>query len=71
MQDKASGVVSKDALGVAHNIGLTDQEMAVFLGTATIVRNRQIDVNGPKILSIKPHLTLSPNSVILGIKYGW
>jgi len=69
MQDKAISKaegIGKDGI---HSVGLTDQEMGVFLGTANVLRSRQIDVNGPKILSTKIHLTISPSNATLGLKY--
>ena len=52
-------------------MGITDAEAVVVVGAARIVKDRQLDVNGPKICSIKTHLTMTPESGNISFKYDW
>ena len=74
-QDKVSSMASTKAESVAkdaiHSVGITDTEAGVVLGTAKVIRDKKIDVNGPKIYFIKTHLTVTQDggSVGLGITF--
>lgn len=74
-QDRLFGVVTKDGEDVARTItrfmGITDMEAVVVVGAARVIKDRQLDINGPKICTVKTHLTLTPDSGIVGIKYDW
>ncbi len=70
-QDRLAAMVTKNVIDVIHSAGITDTEMAITLGTAKIIRDRRIDVNGPKLGSIKTSLTATLGSGSLGIKYEW
>jgi hypothetical protein len=69
MQDKATKLATKNATDVVHSMGITDGELGVVLGTAKVIRDRRLDLNGPKVLSIKTHLTLDQNSANLGLRW--
>jgi len=58
-------------LNQSHEMGLTNAEGAIIFGTARILQKRQIDWTGPSLYSVKPHLTLSPQSGSIGLKYEW
>lgn len=55
----------------AKDAGLTDAEAVVLFGAAKTLRNRQLDFNGPRVYSIKTHLTLGTESGSVGLKYEW
>jgi hypothetical protein len=68
---KVTNAATKNLREVAGNCGITEGEAAVVLGTAKVVKDRQFSLNGPQIYSIKTHLTGTPNSGIVNIKYEW
>jgi hypothetical protein len=74
-QDRLQTVAAKKAETVAkdayHSVGITDTEVGVVLGTAKVIRDKQLDVNGPRIYFIKTHVTVAPDhgSVGLGINF--
>ena len=70
-QDKVISVTTGIARNLVHSLGLTDTEVGLFLGTAKIVKNRKLDINGPKFYFIKTHLTLTPNDGSIDLKYEW
>ena len=59
------------SLDQGHEMGITNAEGAVVFGAARIIQKRQIDWTGPSFYSVKPHLTLSPNSGTLGLKWSF
>ena len=59
------------SLDQGHEIGLTNAEGVVIFGTARVIQKRQIDWAGPSFYSVKPNLTLSPNSGSLGLKWSF
>jgi hypothetical protein len=63
LTSKAEGA-AKDAI---RAVGITDTEVGAVLGTAKVVRDRQIDVNGPKIYFIKTHVTVGQDHGSLGL----
>ena len=71
MQNKLTSQATDQTKDFAHSIGITDTEMGVVLGTAKVVRDKQLDVNGPKIYFIKTHLTVGEDhgSIGLGINF--
>lgn len=66
-QDK----ISQIGIDFAHSMGVNDMEMGIFVGTVKTVKNRQMEINGPKLYSIKTHLTGTQNSTNIGFKYEW
>ena len=58
-------------LDQGHEIGLTNAEGVVIFGTARVIQKRQIDWAGPSFYSVKPRLTLSPNSANVGLKWSF
>lgn len=71
MQDKFSGVSTQDATETVHSLGITDGELGAIFGTAKVVRDRKIDIAGPKFWDFDTHLTASPNSGSIGIKWSF
>lgn len=65
-----SGMESKGK-SIAHSIGITDGELGVTLGTLRVIRARQINLNGPKIYSIRTSLTATPTDGTMVFKYEW
>jgi hypothetical protein len=75
MQDKFTSKVSSQAEGIAkdayHSVGVTDTEVGVVLGAAKVVRDKQVDVNGPKftlINTIRTHVTVGQDHGSVGFK---
>lgn len=56
--------VAKDAY---HSVGITDTEVGAVLGAAKVMRDRQVDVNGPKIYFMKTHVTVGQDHGSLGL----
>lgn len=75
MQDKIADMASKKAEAIGkdayHSVGITDTQVAVALSAAKVIRDKQIDVNGPRVYFVKTHLTVAPDhgSVGLGIDF--
>lgn len=67
MQDKMTSQAENQAKQAVKSLGITDAEMGVVLGTAKVVRDRQIDVNGPKIYFVKTHVTVGQDHGSLGL----
>lgn len=59
---------SKD---IAKSMGLTDTEIGILAGSAKVYRDRQINVNGPKVYSVRTKLTADQNSGSIVFKYEW
>lgn len=70
-QENLTDKATQNATEAAHNVGITDKEAAIILGSAKIIKDREIDVNGPRIYSIRSHLTMTQSSGSIGIKYEW
>lgn len=70
-QDKISSTASNKAMNMAkdtyHSVGITDTEVGVVLGAAKVVRDKRLDVNGPKIYFIKTHVTVGQDNGSLGL----
>lgn len=71
LQDKIGNMVINKGKEITKSVGITDGEIAVLLGTYKIAKERQIDVNGPKIYSIKTHFTCGIGSGNIGLRYEW
>lgn len=56
---------------LTHEIGITDGELGATLGTLKVIRDRQINLNGPRIYSVKTGLTADPNSASMKFNYEW
>jgi hypothetical protein len=69
MQSKATQLATKDATDMVHSAGVTDTEMAIVLGTAKTIRDKSLNVNGPKIYFIHTNLTATQNSGTLGLRW--
>ncbi len=67
MQNRLSSKAENQAKDVFHSIGITDTEMGVVLGSAKIIKDRQLNVNGPKIYSIRTHLTVGQDNSSVGL----
>jgi hypothetical protein len=48
-----------------------ESQMALLVGAAKTVRDRELTLNGPKIDFVKTKLTVSPNSGTLGFGWNW
>lgn len=70
-QDKATNLAGKKAIDLAHGAGITDMEGAVVLGGYKIYKDRQVNVNGPRIGIFRSHLTVSEKSGSIGLRYEW
>lgn len=70
-QDKFLQSRERDLRDIARDLGITDGEAAVFLGTAKIVRDKQISLDGPKIHSISTHLTGDQSSGKIMLKWDY
>ena len=70
-QDKVASIAAKNAGDGLHSIGITDAELGVVLGTAKVIRDKSVDVNGPRLGHIRTHLTATTNNASLGIRYEW
>jgi hypothetical protein len=67
-QDKVMQKAEAQAKDAAHSVGVTDTEIGIVLGSAKIVRDKQVDLNGPKIFFIKTHLTVGQDRGSVGLK---
>lgn len=70
-QDKMGSKAENQVKNSLHSVGITDTEMGIVLGSAKVVRDRQINVNGPKIGFIKTHFTITENSGTIGLRWNW
>lgn len=67
-QDKLVSRMGKSVIDEMHQAGVTDTEAAIVLGTIKTVRNKQVDLNGPRLSFFQTHLTLAPDHTLLGFK---
>jgi hypothetical protein len=67
-QDRATARVEKEAKGIMTSMGITEGEAAVVVGTAKVVRDKQLDIAGPRWHFIQTHLTAGMDHMTLGIK---
>ena len=70
-QDRVMGVATDKGKNVMHSIGFTDGQMGAVLGAYIVARDRQVSLDGPKIYSIKSHLTANQTGANIGFKYEW
>lgn len=71
IQDKLTNKAGDIAKEAYHAVGITDTEAGVVAGGVKIVRDKQIDVNGPKIYFIKTHLTVGQDHGSLGMGFNF
>ncbi len=70
-QDKFLSVMGHKSKDVAHSIGITDGELGATLGTLKVIRDRQINLSGPRMYSVKTDLTINQSSGSMNFKYEW
>lgn len=70
-QDKAKGYATNQGKNIIHGLGVNDTELGVVFGSAKVIRDRQIDVNGPHLLSAKTHVTVGVGHESLGLTWEW
>ncbi len=70
-QDKMGSKAENEVKDSLHSVGITDTEMGVALGSAKIVKDRSINVNGPRIGFVKTHLTITQNSGTVGLRWSF
>ncbi|CAM6004848.1 unnamed protein product [Sphagnum balticum] len=66
-QDNLTGKASAEGMNVLHSLGITDTEAGIVGGGLKIVRDKQVNVNGPKIYFIKTHITVGQDNANLGL----
>jgi hypothetical protein len=70
-EQNISNTLSSRAETAAKNayrsVGLTDIEVGAVLGAAKVVRDKQVDVNGPNVYFVKTHLTVGQDHGSLGL----
>ena len=71
VQNKLTSKAESQAKDTIHAIGITDTELGVVLGTAKIVRDKQVDVNGPKIYFIRTHISVGQDHANLGLGFSF
>jgi hypothetical protein len=71
IQDKVGSKAENGIKDSLHSVGVTDMEMGLVLGSAKVIRDRQISVNGPKLGFIRTHLTITENSGTIGLRWNW
>jgi hypothetical protein len=67
VQNKITAQATNQAKDVVHSMGITDTEMGAVFGGAKVIRDRQVDVNGPKIYFIKTHITVGQDHANVGL----
>lgn len=67
IQDKVASKVESKVKETCHDIGITDGAIGAVLGTAKVVRDRQVDFNGPRLFMVHTHVTLGPDHGLLGL----
>jgi len=71
-EDRINNYAQKRALVEVHNLGITDKEIGgvgVAYGAYKAYKAKQIDINGPKVLYGRIHLTCSPSGGSMGIRW--
>lgn len=71
VQARVMKLVTNNAKDTIKSIGITDTEMVILLGTTSTIRNKNLDLKGPELGSIKTHLNINTNSGSVGFKYDW
>lgn len=68
IQGKLASRVEREAKEIVHDVGISENQVGVVLGAAKIVRDRQVEFNGPKVYFVKTHMSVSPGQGLLGLK---
>ncbi len=71
LQDRFLSVMVHKSKDVANSIGITDGELGATLGTLKVIRDRQINLSGPRMYSVKTDLTINQSSGSMNFKYEW
>lgn len=67
--DRFTVYSEKKAARTARESGIPEPMFAGMITTAKVIRDKRIDVHGPKIIYGKTYLTVSPDNGIVSI--GW
>lgn len=70
-QDKAKGYATNQGKDVIHEIGINDTELGIVLGSAKVIRDKQVDVKGPNIAFIHTHLTVGQDHGSVQLGWNW
>jgi hypothetical protein len=68
-QDKFMKMVTSDGTKTLKDAGITDTEMGAAGLAVRTLRSRQLNLNGPKIYSVKSSLTADQNGASLGLRW--
>ena len=71
-QDRLGSAATKNATTAVHYVGITDPEMGAVYGgykVYKIYKAKQLDFNGPKLFSVKTHLTCGQNGGTIGLRW--
>lgn len=71
IQNKLIKIITNDSKDTLHSIGITDTEAGLVLETAKTIKNRQLQINGPKIYLIKTKLTIGQDNGSIGLGYNF
>jgi hypothetical protein len=70
MQDKLKNYGTDKGKETLQELGM-DSEVAVLLGSAKVIRDRQINVRGPNLGFVKTHLTIGQDHGSFGLGWDW
>lgn len=71
LQTKLQSRAETEAKNIVYATGINEKQLGAVLGTVKVIRDRRLDLNGPKILSISTNLTATPNSGSVGLKWSF
>jgi hypothetical protein len=71
MQDRFIKLITNDSKDAMHSVGITDTEAGIVLETAKTIKNKQLQINGPKIYLIKSKLTIGQDNASIGLGYNF
>lgn len=71
MQDRLIKLITNDGRDAMHSIGITDTEAGLVLETAKTIKNKQLQINGPKIYFVKTKLTFGRSNGSIGLGYNF
>lgn len=69
LQNKTTTYATKNGKESAQSLGITDTEMVIVYETAKVVRDKQLNVNGPKFYSLSTHLKVGENNGSVGLTW--
>jgi hypothetical protein len=70
IQDKILAYSENKAHKTLNSLGVTDNQMAIVVGTVKVIREQRISFPGPKFDRIRTNLAVTPNSGFVGLEYG-